>query len=116
MFVPQSSCFVVRWQYAWLYLLTSLLLSTFFLTSCSGLNSGGISSSPTTKPTPSQLPLTKLHWCNKPFILFRDEHAAVKVTVTSTATATPGSTPDVTATASGTPNSTPTAATSPTTT
>lgn len=110
MFVSQSSSFVVRWRYVWLYMATCLLLSSFFLVSCSGPSFGGgtSSSSPTAKPTPSQVPLAKLHWCNKPFVLFRDEHA----TVTGTSS---NGTP-ATATASGTAatTATPTVATSPT--
>ncbi len=126
MSVPQSFSFVARLQHAWLLLSTCLLLSSFFLVSCSGLNFiGSATSSPTAKPTPSQLPLTKLHWCDKPFIVFRDEHAPVTVTpasgtptttITPTVktTATAGSTPGTTATASAT--ITPTATTSPTAT
>src|SRR5258708_38666549 len=94
MSVAQSFSFVARWRHAGLFLSTCLLLSSFFLVSCSGPNIfGSAKSSATAKPTPSQLPLTKLHWCNKSFIVFRDEHAPVTTTPASntpTATATAG--------------------------
>jgi hypothetical protein len=126
MSVPQSFSFVAHLRHAWLFLSTSLFLSSFFLVSCSGLNFfGSASSSPTAKPTLSQLPLSKLHWCDKPFIVFRDEHAPVTmtsaggtptptITTTVITTATAGSTPSTTAIASATV--TPTATTSPTAT
>jgi hypothetical protein len=108
MFVAQFSSLVMRWRYKWFYLTISLLLSSFFLGSCSGLSLGG-PTTPTATPTPSNLPLAKLHWCNKPFILFRDEHAPVSGTPTATATA--ATTPGATATASATPNGSPTPST-----
>ena len=111
MLVPESSLFVVRWRYIGLCLSICLLVSSFMLVSCSNVSLGGSGSSPTTKPTPSRLVLSKLHWCNKPFIVFRDEHAPV--TPAATATATRGSTPGATATTSA--SSTPTAIPSPTT-
>jgi len=98
MLVPESSLFVVRWRYIGLCLSICLLVSSFMLVSCSNVSLGGSGSSPTTKPTPSRLVLSKLHWCNKPFIIFRDEHAPVTLTPgggtsTVTAKATTGSTP-----------------------
>lgn len=110
MFVAQFSSLVMRWQSKWFYLTISLLLSSFFLASCSGLSLGG-PTTPTATPTPSNTPLAKLHWCNKPFILFRDEHAPVSGTPTATATAatTPGAT--ATATATVTPSGSPTPST-----
>jgi hypothetical protein len=112
MFVAQFSSLVMRWRYKWFYLTISLLLSSFFLGSCSGLSLGG-PTTPTATPTPSNLPLAKLHWCNKPFILFRDEHAPVSgtPTATPTATATAATTPGATATASATPSGSPTPST-----
>jgi hypothetical protein len=112
MFVAQFSSLVMRWRYKWFYLTISLLLSSFFLGSCSGLSLGG-PTTPTATPTPSNLPLAKLHWCNKPFILFRDEHAPVSgtPTATPTATATAAATPGATATASATPSGSPTPST-----
>lgn len=115
--------YVVRWWQIGLSLFTGLLLSSFFLVSCSGLNFGsGSGSNPTTNPTPSQVALSKLHWCNKPFIVFRDLHAPVTGTPTGssstpTATATTGATPGVTATTTATVTTTPTPSTegSPTT-
>ncbi|HTD19839.1 MAG TPA: hypothetical protein VK667_09950, partial [Ktedonobacteraceae bacterium] len=88
--MPQSLSFVARWRFARLLVSTCLLLFSFFLLSCSGLNfsGGGGSTTPTPKPKPSLVALTNLHWCNKPFIVFRDLHAPVTVTSTaSTATA-----------------------------
>jgi hypothetical protein len=121
MFVPQHCS---RLQ-VWLSLFIGFLLSSFFLVSCSGLSLGG-SATPTAQPTPSQVALSKLHWCNKPFIVFRDEHAPVTVTPggssstptpTPTATVTTGVTPGATSTVGGSPTATTTPSTegSPTT-
>jgi hypothetical protein len=97
MFAPQSSSFVKRLRHVWLLISTCLLLFSFFLASCSGLNFGGSGkTTPTDKATLPQVGLTKLHWCNKAFIVFRDEHAPVTVTpasATPTATATTSPTP-----------------------
>src|SRR5438874_10086486 len=98
MLVSQSSLLVVRWRFIWLCLSTCLLLSSFILVSCSGVNVGSSAAGPTAKPTIPQVSLSKLHWCNKPFIIFRDEHAPVTLTPgggtsTVTAKATTGSTP-----------------------
>jgi len=113
MFVTQASSFVKRLRHVWLLISTCLLLFSFFLASCSGLNFGGLGkTTPTSKPTPSQVALTKLQWCNKAFIVFRDEHAPVTVTpasaaptatVTATASAATSSTATATATTSPTP-------------
>ena len=102
MLVPQCSVFVVRWRPTWLSLALNLCIASFLLVSCSGPSFGGSAggSSATIVVTPAQLPLAKLHWCNKPFILFRDEHAPVTGTPT-----TAGSTPATTVTATGTPAS-----------
>jgi hypothetical protein len=105
MLVSQSSILVLRWRYIWLCLSTCLLFSSFILVSCSSGSIGGGTVVPTPKPTIQQVALSKLHWCSKPFIVFRDEHAPV--------TLTPSGTPTVRATA--TAGSTPTAASSPTT-
>ena len=109
MLVPQFSILVLRWRYIWLCLSTCLLLSSFILVSCSSPSVGGSTAGPTVKPTIQQVALSKLHWCNKPFIVFRDEHAPV--------TLTPGGTPTVTAkaTATATASGTPTTVPSPTT-
>jgi hypothetical protein len=77
-------------------------LSSFLLASCSSLSFGSGSASPTANATPSQLPLSKLHWCKKPFILFRDEHAPATKTPTATATPSTATTPGATAKASAT--------------
>src|SRR3989440_13065984 len=98
MLVSQSSLLEVRWRFIWLCLSTCLLLSSFILVSCSGVNVGSSAAGPTAKPTIPQVSLSKLHWCNKPFIIFRDEHAPITLTPgggtsTVTAKATTGSTP-----------------------
>ena len=118
MLVRQSSSFVVRWRYIGLCLSICLLVSSFILVSCSNVSLGAGGSGPKTTPTPSRVALSNLHWCNKSFIVFRDEHAPVTVTRASgtpavTATATTGSTPGATATTSA--GGTPTAIPSPTT-
>ncbi|HJT59112.1 MAG TPA: hypothetical protein VJ761_21580, partial [Ktedonobacteraceae bacterium] len=59
----------------------------------------------TATPTPSRLVLTKLQWCGKPSMVFRDEGASVTPTASATVTASPGAT----ATATGGSGSTPTA-------
>lgn len=110
MLVPQSSVFVVRWRAIWLSAAASLFLASFLLVSCSGLSfgggGGGGGSSSTATATPSQLPLVKLHWCSKPFILFRDEHAPVTSTPVATSTATASSTPATRATVTSTASTT----------
>src|SRR6266567_6366872 len=98
MLVRQSSSFVVRWRYIGLCLSICLLVSSFILVSCSNVSLGAGGSGPKTNPTPSRVALSKLHWCNKSFIIFRDEHAPVTLTPgggtsTVTAKATTGSTP-----------------------
>lgn len=107
MFSPRSLLFVARWRCAGLFVSMCLLLPGLFLVSCSGLSfSSGGSTTPTSKPTPSQIALTNLHWCNKPFIVFRDLHAPVTVTPPSgiATAATTSGTPSATATASSTPS------------
>src|SRR6266566_5618867 len=107
MLVPQCSVFVVRWRPTWISLALNLCIASFLLVSCSGPSFGGSAggSSATIVPTPAQLPLAKLHWCNKPFILFRDEHAPVTGTATG-GTGVINHTPTATATVSNTPGST----------
>lgn len=110
MLIPKSLLCVVRRRYVWLSWSLCLLLSSFFLASCSGLSVGGNPSSNGT-PTSSQIALAQLHWCGKPVSIFRDEHAPVTITPTRgtpTATSTPGTTPTTTATSS-TPTTTKTA-------
>lgn len=93
----------------WLLAAVGLMLSSFFLTSCTGLF-GNNSPGTTATPTPSELALTKLHWCSKPSMVFRDEGAPVTPSASATATggvsptATAGSTPTATATASPGPS------------
>lgn len=113
MLVPQCSVFVVHWRPTWFSLALNLCIASFLLVSCSGPSFGGSAggSSAAIVATPVQLPLAKLHWCNKPFIFFRDEHAPVTGTPT-----TASSTPATTVTATGTAASpTPTSVGTPTT-
>ncbi len=120
MIVPQTFSFRAYWRHLWDYLrrgfkLSLLLMVTgSFLISCTGLNLGGSSSSPSPTATASHLPLAKLHWCGKPVIIFRDE--GTMPTPTPTAGGTPSAT--ATATAGGTPTgtATPTVTASPTAT
>ena len=96
----------------WLFAAVGLMLSGIFLASCTGL----FGSSPpgvTPTATPSQLALTKLHWCGKPSMVFRDEGASVTPTASATATTTPGATATATRgiTPTATAGSTPTATT-----
>lgn len=77
---------------AGLFLVAGLILVSMLLSACSGLFGSGSS----TTPTPSTRGLSKLDWCAKPLMVFRDEGAITPVvTPTTTATATG------TATASG---------------
>jgi hypothetical protein len=95
----------------WLFAALGLMLSSIFLASCTGLF-GSSSPRATATPTPSRLALTKLHWCGKPSMVFRDEGASVTATASATVTATPsatatatgGSTPTATATTSPVPS------------
>jgi hypothetical protein len=95
----------------WLFTAVGLMLSSIFLASCTGLL-GNSSPARTPTPTPSKLALTKLHWCGKPSMVFRDEGAPVTVTASATATtipsatATAGSTPTASVTASATSTAT----------
>src|SRR6185437_999535 len=81
--------------------------------SCTG-PFGGSSSGTTATPTPSELALTKLHWCSKPSMVFRDEGASVTPVASATVTTTPGATATATggvsptATAGSTPTASPT--------
>jgi hypothetical protein len=100
-----------------LYLAASLILMSMLLSACSGLFGG--SSAPT--PTPSTRPLSRIGWCTKPLMVFRDEGAVTPTptttatgTVTPTATATGTATPTATATGTATPTQTPGATSSPT--
>src|SRR5579883_3281537 len=69
-----------------LYLAASLILMSMLLSACSGLFGG--SSAPT--PTPSTRPLSRIGWCAKPLMVFRDEGAVTPVpSATATGTATP---------------------------
>src|SRR6266516_2540165 len=73
-FLPSRRAF--RLQAQWPILAGCVLLASAVLTSCSGLNLGGSPSpSPTGKaatPTPTTTALARLHWCDKPLMVFRD--------------------------------------------
>ncbi len=96
-----------------IYLCLCLLFSSLVLISCSSLFGVSGGSSTPAIPAPAQVPLAKLKWCGKPFIVFRDEHATPTVTATAAATASAG-TPTATATAGSSPTATPTLAATPT--
>ena len=99
----------------WLFTAVGLVLSSIFLASCTGLF-GNSSPARTPTLTPSKLALTKLHWCGKPSMVFRDEGASVTATASATVTTTPGATATAgtTPTASVTASATSTATASPT--
>jgi hypothetical protein len=73
-FLPSRRAF--RLQAQWPILAGCVLLASAVLTSCSGLNLGGSASpSPTGKavtPTSTTTALARLHWCDKPLMVFRD--------------------------------------------
>ncbi len=108
MLPPQLLTFIAHKRCALMTIAGTMLLSSLLFAACSGIGGGG-PTSPTATSTSSSLALAKLHWCNKPTILFRDEHAPVTgtpttVTPTASVTATTtvtASTPTPTATASG---------------
>jgi hypothetical protein len=92
-----------------LYLAASLILMSMLLSACSGLFGGN--SAPT--PTPATRPLSRIGWCAKPLMVFRDEGVVTPVpSATATGTATPAGT--ATATATATATQTPVALGSPT--
>ncbi|MBA2285557.1 MAG: hypothetical protein H0W02_08750 [Ktedonobacteraceae bacterium] len=111
MIAPLCSSIVARRQQAWLYPAAIFLLFSFFISACN-VSIGNTSPTPTAAP-PTQAQLTKLHWCGKPLMVFRDEGAPATPAATSTPTTgttpatspTAGTTPATTATpgASGTP-------------
>jgi hypothetical protein len=105
MIPPQLLTFIAYSRRALVPLAGTMLLSSFLFAACSGFG-GNASTTPTASPVAGSLALAKLHWCDKPSILFRDEHAPATLTPT-TATATPATattgTPVV-----GTPTPTPT--------
>jgi len=74
----------------WLYLTMLLLVLSFILASCSGLNIGvnpaakGTSQATVTQP----VPLAQIHWCEKPLMIFRDEGASQPTSITPVATPT----------------------------
>jgi hypothetical protein len=113
MFVIHSSSDTAQRRYLRVSPVACLMLAAFLLASCSGPGLGGGSASPTATPTPSRLALSKLHWCKKPFILFRDEHAPTTKTPAATATPSAAATAGATATASAarTPTGSPTPST-----
>lgn len=75
-----------------------MALLSLLLAACSSPFSGG--ATPTS--TPANLPLTQLHWCGKPSMVFRDEGAHPSPTPTATPSATPATTATATVTTTGT--------------
>src|ERR1700730_17322150 len=109
-FEEEFSMFVYRFLsrgarqtlYAYCYLALSALLAGILLASCSNPFASSQQPGPTATLS-ADLPLTKLIWCGKPNMLFRDEGAVPTATATATSTAT--------ATATVTPGGSPTATT-----
>jgi hypothetical protein len=93
MFLLDPLSHVARWRHARLHLTLGLLTCALLLVSCSGLNQGGATTGQTAAATPSQQPLSKLHWCKSPFILFRNEHAPAAGTPTATSAPSGSPTP-----------------------
>ncbi len=85
MTAPLHSQLTGRRRQFWFFLAAMLCVSAL-IAACSGPTGNG----PSTTATPSGVPLAKLHWCGKPFMLFVD----------AAPTPTPGTTPTTT---SGTP-------------
>lgn len=103
MLPPQLLTFIAHKRRALMTIAGTVLLSGILFTACSGFG-GSATTGPTSTATSSSLSLARLHWCNKPTILFRDEHAPATVTTTSATPAT--GTPTASAAAS-TPTPTP---------
>lgn len=84
-----------------LWMFAGMLLSSMLFAACAnpfGSNGGSTATSQAGTPSSSgggDQPLTALHWCSKPSMLFRDEGAIPTPTVTTTpgATGTPTTTP-----------------------
>ena len=86
--------------------LSFFLFISLCLSSCSGVNVGGTSSTPTsqgggtaTMPSAPQVALADLHWCGKPILVFRDEGSTKSGTPTTSGTPVASGTP----TGTGTP-------------
>jgi|SRR5579875_789242 hypothetical protein len=94
---------------AWFFAALTLMLSSIFLVSCTGLFGNTNATGVTATPTASQLPLAKLHWCSNPSMVFRDEGATTTPVATATVATTPGATVTATASSGSTPTSTATA-------
>ena len=106
MLPPQLLTSIAHKRRALIIITGTLLLSSLLFAACSGFGGGG-PTSPTSTSTSSSQALAKLHWCNKPTLLFRDEHAPVTITATSS-TPTGTATATVTATTTATtPTATP---------
>src|SRR5579875_2261337 len=88
--VSHIKCLVVRWRKtgAALILTLLMLLISIAMAACTGLNFGSSGSGSTPTATPSRQTLSKLTWCGKPLVLFRDE-GAVSPTGTVTKPGTP---------------------------
>lgn len=97
MLPPQLLTVIAHKQRALMTIAGAVLLSSMLFAACSGFG-GGATTTPTSTSTASPLTLAALHWCNKPTLLFRDEHAPVTVTTTSGTPVT--GTPTASATAS----------------
>jgi hypothetical protein len=114
MLVSHIIFLVARWRKTGPALALALLLIivSMSMIACSGLSSSG-GMTPTS--TPSRVALSRLTWCGKPLVLFRDEGAAASPTTTATAIATTTGTPTGTTTVNSTPTATGTVTSTPTT-
>ncbi|MDQ6659840.1 MAG: hypothetical protein M3Z24_02610 [Chloroflexota bacterium] len=90
---------LMRWRYKWLVLLCYLLLICLCCAACSDVGGGNSNSSNNNSQAPeSDVALAKIHWCGKPLVIFRDEHASSTATP---GTGTPTTIPSVTASPTG---------------
>jgi hypothetical protein len=95
--MKQCSISVVHWQQGRLvgFLALLLFVSVLFVSCSNPLANGKGASTPISgsSSTSTQVALTQLKWCGKPFIVFRDEHAQAQAQSTVTPTVTATSTP-----------------------
>lgn len=91
---------LVRMGPARLYLPGVLVCMGILLVGCSGLAlGGGAASGPPSATAQANVPLSRLHWCGKPLMVFRD--LAAPAGATPTPGATPASTPTGNTTTTG---------------
>jgi hypothetical protein len=89
-------------QWRSMHLSGSILISSVLLVACSSPLAGGGNGAPNVQntATTSQVPLSRLQWCGKPLMVFRDEGAATttpvatQITTPATANSTPATIDD----------------------